>query len=95
MTFSSIRVLPHQQNTSGVFVAVLQKIGPLPWEAAVEEIARSEETTDDKAPNSESAAPDAKSGRRSPARKKRKFQGFKEEPYFHFTPTEEIWPSIK
>ena len=87
--------MPHQQNTGGFFVAALKKIGPLPWEAAAKEVAKTEETTDEKAPNGESAAPDAKSGRRSPARKKRKFQGFKEEPYFHFTPTEEIWPSIK
>ena len=91
MTFFSIRVLPHQQNTSGVFVAVLQKIGPLPWEAAVEEIARTEETTDDKAPNDESA--DARS--QSPARKKPKLQGTKGELFCHCTATDEIWLSIK
>ena len=53
--------------------------------------AETEEVTEEN--KAENPAPD--SGRRSPARKKRKFQGFKEEPYYHFTPTEEIWPSIK
>jgi tRNA (cytosine34-C5)-methyltransferase len=93
--FQSIRVLPHQQNTGGFFVAALKKIRPLPWEAAVKEVIKTEESIDEQGSKSENAAPDSRNGRRSPARKKRKFQGFKEEPYFHFTPTEEIWPSIK
>lgn len=91
MFIFSIRVLPHQQNTGGFFVAALKKVGPLPWEKAVKVEVKTEEVTEEN--KAENPAPD--SGRRSPARKKRKFQGFKEEPYYHFTPTEEIWPSIK
>lgn len=34
-------------------------------------------------------------GRTSPLRKKRRIRGFKEDPYFFFEPTEDIWPRIK
>ena len=31
MFFSSLRILPHHQNTGGFFVAVLQKLQEVPW----------------------------------------------------------------
>lgn len=34
-------------------------------------------------------------GRTSPLRKRRKIRGFKEDPYFFFEATEDIWPRIK
>ena len=83
--------MPHQQNTGGILLAVLKKIRPLPWVAAVEEIARTEETTYEKTPNDESV--DARS--RSPARKKPRLQGRKVQSFQSLNPVEEIWLIIK
>lgn len=104
--FVSIRVLPHQQNTGGFFVAVLQKTAPLPWEASAKAAVKAEETPeadavkvkmeDEETPEDKEAVKQApESGRRSPARKKRKIQGYKEDPYFFFDHNEELWSSIK
>lgn len=99
--FISMRVLPHQQNTGGFFVAVLQKTASLPWEASAKSVKLEPKAEDDEAADvaetvDESAAKSTtESGLRSPARKKRKIRGFKEEPYFFFQPNEDIWPSLK
>lgn len=85
-----MRVLPHQQNTGGFFVAVIRKVGALPWESAGKYGAQAEISEGDK-----KSADTENSGRRSPLRKKRRNNGFKEDPYFFFTGDEEVWPSIR
>lgn len=96
---TSMRILPHQQNTGGFFVAVLKKVKPLPWEAQVKEkavVQESTETTDITTNDTAVPAKDNKdNGPRSPARKKRKIRGFKEDPYLFFDEKEELWPPIK
>ena len=93
-----MRILPHQQNTGGFFVAVLKKVKPLPWEAQLEkkpvvpektEIATGDTQTVEPVQNNKDGGP------RSPARKKRKIRGFKEDPYLFFDEKEELWPPIK
>ncbi|KAK9503672.1 hypothetical protein O3M35_010185 [Rhynocoris fuscipes] len=74
-----LRILPHHQNTGGFFVAVLKKINLLPWESDKSNV---EET-------------EVKSLVKSPPKKKRKIQGYKEDPYVFFTSEEEVWKSIK
>ncbi|XP_037078171.1 tRNA (cytosine(34)-C(5))-methyltransferase-like [Pollicipes pollicipes] len=67
-----IRILPHQQNTGGFFLAVLQKVGKTPREAApaaADAGAASEETP---------PAPDGP----PPKKKARRIRGYKEDPYF-------------
>lgn len=75
-----IRVLPHQQNTGGFFIALLEKKKPLPWEAEVAELPK------------ESASKKEDS---EPPRKRAKYRGFKEDPFVFFDGTEEIFASIK
>jgi len=85
-----IRVLPHQQNTGGFFVAVLKKVAPLPWESAPKPVeAKSEDTKTNETKTV------GESGPRSPSRKKARTFGYKEDPYIFFEKDEELWPSIK
>ncbi|KRT82829.1 hypothetical protein AMK59_3058, partial [Oryctes borbonicus] len=94
-----IRILPHQQNTGAFFVAVLEKLRPLHVreksfkinaenngnnsaenEMIVEKIGMKREN-DDSLPENQ--------------RKRRRKEGYKEDPFVFFTDKEEIWPSIK
>ncbi|XP_065095378.1 tRNA (cytosine(34)-C(5))-methyltransferase [Ochlerotatus camptorhynchus] len=75
-----IRVLPHQQNTGGFFIALLEKKKPLPWES---DAAEAPKETATKKEDSE------------PPRKRAKYRGFKEDPFVFFDGTEEIFASIK
>nr|XP_018673469.1 tRNA (cytosine(34)-C(5))-methyltransferase [Ciona intestinalis] len=78
-----MRLLPHQQDTGGFFVAVLRKKKPLPWqkdelkcEAEVVEKSGSETTA------------------QAPPRKKRKWEpGFKEDPFVFLTSEDEATSS--
>ena len=87
----SLRVLPHQQNTGGFFVAVLKKVAALPWEST-KTVENTTPVAEDKDADEAEAVKEAP---RSPTRKKRRMQGFKEDPYFFFEKDEESWPSIK
>lgn len=99
----SLRILPHHQNTGGFFVSVLKKVAPLPWEAAVKERHETDQnpakenssTTPEDSKKEEVATVVKEQGPRSPARKKRKIRGFKEDPYIFFQADEELWPPIK
>jgi len=86
-----LRVLPHQQNTGGFFVAVLKKVAALPWEST-KTVENTTPVAEDKDADEAEAVKEAP---RSPTRKKRRMQGFKEDPYFFFEKDEESWPSIK
>lgn len=94
-----IRVLPHQQNTGGFFVAVLEKKCLLPWEQKVEpEIIVKTVVTDDKTTNEDPSknSNDEKHENVPPrGRKRRHLQGFREDPFVFFQQNEEIWSSLK
>ena len=66
----SLRILPHHQNTGGFFLAVLEKVAPMPREAS---------TPEDPPPSSpaeeQSAAP-------PPKKRPRRMRGYNEDPYF-------------
>ncbi|XP_062563812.1 tRNA (cytosine(34)-C(5))-methyltransferase [Armigeres subalbatus] len=77
-----IRVMPHQQNTGGFFIALLEKKKPLPWEASE---ADTQKDADTKKQDDEESQ-----------RKKPKYRrGFKEDPFVFFDGQEEIFDSIK
>lgn len=79
--FYSVRIMPHHQNTGGFFVTVLEKIKLLPWEQEY----LMEVTTE----NSVNIVEHKKKP------KKRKFQGYKEDPFVFLTDDDPIWPEIK
>lgn len=82
--FLSMRILPHHQDTGGFFVAVLEKVKPLPWESESDntcEISVTDNKTDDKP--------------WGPQRKRRKIHGYREDPFVFFSKDNELWPSIK
>jgi hypothetical protein len=89
-------VLPHQQNTGGFFVALLEKNALCPWEAAAKSAALSSQKTaaangDADAANSDAApangdaapAPTPPVKVFEPSQKKRKFFGFREDPFVY------------
>lgn len=77
----SIRILPHHQDTGGFFVAVMEKIKPLPWEAS---ITPSDELVDEAKVNNYKRKP-----------KKRKYQGYREDPFIFLTVDDPVWPEIR
>ncbi|XP_053980369.1 tRNA (cytosine(34)-C(5))-methyltransferase [Hylaeus anthracinus] len=98
-----MRILPHHQDTGGFFVAVLEKVKPLPWEKCdsegdKEELSLEDEVEKDKGkhltlgkrPLDDDDKP------RGPRRKRRRRSGFREDPFVFFKDDqEEAWLSIK
>lgn len=86
-----IRILPHQQNTGGFFVAVLKKTSStLPWESQKENKAASLSTcSGDHIPQS------FKEGKEAVPRKKRRIQGYKEDPFVFLSENDEIWKAVR
>lgn len=93
---SSMRILPHHQNTGAFFVAVLEKVSPLKdkeksalvitdgAEAAVNsssEAASNKRINEDRLPQNQ--------------RKRRRKNGFREDPFVFFDEDEKIWPEIR
>jgi len=64
-----VRVLPHLQNTGGFFVALLEKVEALPWESKREKVFEGEEKENEK--------------KEEPPTKKKRFWGFKEDPFIY------------
>lgn len=92
----SIRILPHQQDTGGFFVAVIEKLRPLPWEAAAktlpaegEKVGRDDSGMDAVGSSSEDKVPWGLQ------RKRRRIHGYREDPFVFFTEGEPLWPSIR
>ncbi|XP_063218332.1 tRNA (cytosine(34)-C(5))-methyltransferase [Bacillus rossius redtenbacheri] len=83
-----IRILPHHQDSGGFFIAVLEKLRPLPWESA----GRPEPAG---APEDSAANPPGDSAPREPQRKRRRVQTYKEDPFLFLDKDEPIWPSIR
>lgn len=78
-----MRILPHLQNTGGFFVAVLRKsTAELPWESsATKELNK--------------ANPAAVIKQLAPNPKKRRFSGFKEDPFHFLDAQDPDWISIR
>ncbi|KAL3287618.1 hypothetical protein HHI36_002087 [Cryptolaemus montrouzieri] len=85
-----IRILPHQQNTGAFFVAVLEKTAPL---NSKEKPSNPEQSTGDVANdvgkrNNEDNLPQNQ-------RKKRRKDGYREDPFVFFKEDEKVWDDIK
>uniref|UniRef100_H2YC23 tRNA (cytosine(34)-C(5))-methyltransferase n=1 Tax=Ciona savignyi TaxID=51511 RepID=H2YC23_CIOSA len=77
-----MRLLPHQQDTGGFFVAVLRKTKPLPWQKDEAKMETKSETN-----GSETKI-------QAPPRKKRKWEpGFKEDPFVFLSSKDEATSS--
>ncbi|XP_040154451.1 tRNA (cytosine(34)-C(5))-methyltransferase [Anopheles arabiensis] len=77
-----LRILPHQQNTGGFFVALLEKKKALPWETVTAVVGA------DGQESSETAIVE-------PPQKKTKYmRGFKEDPFVFFDEKEEVFDSL-
>ncbi|XP_049285733.1 tRNA (cytosine(34)-C(5))-methyltransferase [Anopheles funestus] len=76
-----LRILPHQQNTGGFFVALLEKRKPLPWET-VGTVGDGQLLTEP----SPAVEP--------PQKKTKYMRGFKEDPFVFFEEKEEIFESL-
>lgn len=96
-----IRVLPHLQNTGAFFVACLQKLSDkLPWEIdeekSVTDSTLADLTTDDKLVQSnDNYSNNNNNNRNKREPKKRKFKGYKEDPFFFLEPTDPDLLAIK
>lgn len=84
--FYSIRILPHHQDTGGFFVTVMEKIKPLPWETTLK---KTNEVETDESVNV------VKNTERKRKEKKRRFQGYKEDPFVFLTDDDPVWPEIR
>ncbi|CAG0900422.1 unnamed protein product [Darwinula stevensoni] len=75
-----LRILPHHQDTGGFFVAVLKKLAP--WSSA-EAVQRDETKTAEGENDIQASA--------SPPKKKKRFYGYKEDPFIYFEKGEPVW----
>lgn len=91
----SLRILPHDQDTGGFFIAVLTKTAPLPWERPSKATAESGETENRQDESQEKATGLDFGSVRKPARKKRRIQGYREDPFIFFEEDEPIWANIR
>ncbi|XP_034949352.1 tRNA (cytosine(34)-C(5))-methyltransferase [Chelonus insularis] len=102
----SMRILPHHQNTGGFFVAVLEKVKPLPWEndtstvqetsskdqKPVEEIKEEQMEVDKDNENKKRNLEE----QNKPQKKRKRIIGYREDPFVFFKDENEaVWPSIK
>jgi tRNA (cytosine34-C5)-methyltransferase len=84
----SMRILPHHQNTGAFFVAVLEKLKPLSAKEKSfkanevgEQIANKKRENEDDLPQNQ--------------RKKRRNEGYREDPFVFFKEEEPVWDEIK
>ena len=106
-----MRILPHHQDTGGFFVAVLEKVKLLPWEANLgsgSQTAEKSETQESRNDATLEDEPEEKSeGDRKrilnddkkpwgPQRKRKRLGGYREDPFVFFKDeSEDVWSSIK
>ncbi|XP_044744391.1 tRNA (cytosine(34)-C(5))-methyltransferase [Coccinella septempunctata] len=86
-----VRILPHQQNTGAFFVAVLEKIAPLNVKERspkVEQKPQEESQDDNKRSINEDKLPENQ-------RKRRRKDGYREDPFVFFNDDEKVWDDIK
>lgn len=86
-----IRILPHQQDTGGFFVAVLKKTGSkLPWESQSKS-----KPTALAAENGGEESQGVTQEKTVAPRKKRRIQGYKEDPFVFLKEDDEIWKTVR
>uniref|UniRef100_T1IHK3 tRNA (cytosine(34)-C(5))-methyltransferase n=1 Tax=Strigamia maritima TaxID=126957 RepID=T1IHK3_STRMM len=93
-----IRIVPHDQNTGGFFVAVLKKVALLPGEKIKFDKPANQERVDtvNEATNEDSTlAVNIPEKSSSPPRKRIKICGFREDPFYFFNDDVAIWPTIQ
>ena len=83
-----MRILPHQQDTGGFFVAVLHKKTLCPWESK-KEWEESCVKNENNGTNGERKTEDP------PAKKKPRYQGYKEDPFMYFEENEPAFNEVK
>lgn len=95
-----MRILPHHQDTGGFFVALLQKVKPLPWESesAVQGSNQDKEKNGEEIPKESMDVEDEKEDDKNdnnkrnlqdnktaqPERKKKRIYGYREDPFVFF-----------
>lgn len=91
-----IRIMPHQQDTGGFFVAVLVKKKEVPWTQRNHgpKGEEEEEKTQGDEKKEENKTEEKKTSW-APQRKKRRIMGFNEDPFSFFGDNEEAFASIK
>lgn len=95
-----MRILPHNQDTGGFFVAVLQKLKPLPWctEKELSKPATSISDADSPTVVKVSAGEtnvQSKPDSAGPPAKKKKWAGYREDPFIFLDPSNPILNPIK
>lgn len=85
-----VRVLPHHQNTGGFFVALFEKVALCPWEKQKKPIKEDNSTEESSEEKSVSVSPIES----EPPPKKR-FWGFREDPFVYLTDKDQVYPKIK
>jgi len=91
-----IRILPHQQNTGGFFVALLEKKALCPWEKQPKTSAAGNENEENAETKSQDGDEDMEG--KEPAKKKPKIPkwlGFREDPYVYVKEEDPIGPIFK
>jgi len=95
-----IRILPHQQNTGGFFVALLEKKSVCPWEKQAkktENVPSNTEQENGTEVGNGTSENNEKNGTSEPPKKKikvPKFFGFREDPYMYLKKDDEIGPEL-
>merc|ERR1712088_1259041 len=83
-----MRVLPHQQDTGGFFVAVLSKKSLCPWESK-----REQDNSNPQAENNHRNSNNRNSN--GPPNKKPRYQGFREDPFIYFEEDDSSFEEVK
>lgn len=90
-----IRVLPHHQNTGGFFVALLEKSALCPWEAVAKAAAAAAAQQKDEGEDGSSPAGPPPAKVFEPCQKKRKFFGFREDPFVYIKKDDPVYKEIQ
>ena len=83
-----MRVLPHQQDTGGFFVAVLSKKSLCPWESK-----REQDGSNPQAENNHRNSNNRNGN--GPPNKKPRYQGFREDPFIYFEEDDSSFEEVK
>ena len=83
-----LRILPHQQDTGGFFVCVLTKKALCNWES------KNKSETQNNSENLEKLELSSNDKKKEFEPPKKKFKGFKEDPYIYFNVDEPLYKEI-
>ena len=85
----SMRILPHQQDTGGFFVAVLHKKSLCPWESKQDPKEFSTKNGQDESNTN------GDSHKKEPPKKKPRYQGYREDPFMYFEEKDPAFEEVK